>query len=625
MKRGYAFGSFVLDLDRAVLERDGEEVAIPPKAFRALRLFLERPGELVTKEELIAALWPDTFVEENNLNQQIATLRRALGSGEHVRTVPRRGFRFVTGVVPLAQPEPAQPPTADGSVVVAGPSRATSVKSVGRFGLAFAVVLLVVAAVAVAWRLDTTAPSSSGVANASFEIRTVAVLPLRSLDGNDPDGTLGTALADALTTRLGYVRGLGVRPTAAVLRYLADQTESGGAGGIDASRAGRELRVDAVLDGSFRRSGDQTRITLQLIGVRDGLAHWSRQVDVGSADPFDLEDALAEQVALGLASRLAGDERARLTSPQRVAPEAHAAFLLGRHAWNRRTNEDLLRAAREFERAIALDPGYALAYAGLADAYNLRGDHRRGEAAALRALELDPDLAEAHAALGNVKLFSEWNLPEAERELRRAVALNPSYATAHHWLAYRYLAEGRFDEALASIERARDLDPLSQILETDRGEVLYLAGQVEEAWTVLTGVLQRDPGFLPARQVRAEIQLSRGLLREAIEEWSHVPGTTSVALEPLPRDESEATHLLRAMLVAAREQRAREQAIPVGAYHRAVLHAVLGETDDAIAELEQALAAREGRFVLVRVEPVFASLRGSPRFVALVEHAFSSG
>jgi DNA-binding winged helix-turn-helix (wHTH) protein/tetratricopeptide (TPR) repeat protein len=622
MKRGYAFGSFVLDLDREVLERDGDEVAVPPKAYRVLRLFLERPGELVTKDELIAALWPDTFVEENNLNQQIATLRRVLGSGEHVRTVPRRGFRFVMEVVPLGRHEPAQPPAA--GLVAAAPGPTASARTVGRFGLAFAVALLVVAAVAVAWRLDTAGPEASGAPDASIEIRSVAVLPLRSLDVNDPDGTLGTALADALTTRLGYVRGLGVRPTAAVLRYLAD-AESGGAGGTDASRAGRELRVDAVLDGSFRRSGDQTRITLQLVGVRDGLAHWSRQIDVGSADPFDLEDALAEQVALGLASRLAGDERARLTSPKRVAPEAHAAFLLGRHAWNRRTKDDLLRAVREFERAIALDPGYALAYAGLADAYNLRGDHRRGEAAALRALELDPDLAEAHAALGNVKLFFEWNLPEAERALRRAVALNPSYATAHHWLAYRYLAEGRFDEALASIERAGDLDPLSQILETDRGEVLYLAGRIEEAWTVLTGVLQRDPGFLPAWQVRAEIQLSRGRLREAIEEWSHVPGTSSVAIEPLPRDDSEATQRLRAMLVAAREKPAPEQLIPIGAYHRAVLHAALGERDEAIAELEQALAAREGRFVLVRVEPIFASLRGSPRFAALVEHAFSSG
>jgi tetratricopeptide (TPR) repeat protein len=460
--------------------------------------------------------------------------------------------------------------------------------------------------------------SSSG----SDAPRTVAVLPLRSLDGGDPEGLLGLALADALTTRLGYVRGLAVRPTATVLRYWADRSRTGAIAEVDPSTAGRALGVHDVLDGSFRRDGGKTRVTLQLVGVHDGLAHWSRQVEVGSVEPFAIEDALAGQVADGLGSRLAGDERARLSRPLRVDAEAHAAFLRGRHAWNRRTWDDLGRAVREFEQAIALDPGYGLAYAGLADAYNLRGDHRRGEAAALRALELDPDLAEAHAALGNVRLFSEWNLPEAEREFRRALALNPSYATAHQWLAYQNLAEGRSEEALASIERACDLDPLSSILETDRGEILWITGRVEEAWTVLTGVLQRDPGFLAAWQVRAEIRLSQGRLRDAIEEWSHVPGTTSVALAPLPRDESEATDRLRAMVVASRDPSAGEWPIKVRAYHRAILHAALGETDHALAELEQAFAVGDGRMMLVRVEPVFAPLHGSPRFAALVARAF---
>jgi TolB-like protein/Tfp pilus assembly protein PilF len=434
-------------------------------------------------------------------------------------------------------------------------------------------------------------------------VRSIAVLPFRSLGPDRLDEYLRLGLADALITRLGYVQRLEVRPTGSVRSFLD--------GPVDPVAAGRALGVDAVLEGQIQRNGARTRVTVQLVGVRRAATVWSEKFDVRSGDLFEIEDTISNAVTRAVVSGLSEGEKLLLTRRRATTPEAYQAYLKGRYYWNRRTQDSFRKGVEAFRHAIEADPEYAPAYAGLADSYNFLGFVPEAKKAAGRALELDATLAEAHAALGNAALFYDFQRTEAEREFRRAIDLSPSYATAHQWLAYDLAAAGRFDQAIAEIRRARDLDPLSLSIATDVGDILYYARRYDEALRECRKAIEMDPHFLQAHLTLGRILEEKGEMEAAIRELSY---------DELGSD------LARAYAIAGRSTQARAileklpRFHPTGLWHweRARIFASLGEKDRAFEWLERAYKARYGALVLLGVDPQFDSLHGDPRFDALM-------
>jgi DNA-binding winged helix-turn-helix (wHTH) protein len=363
--RVYEFGSFRLNATEGLLLCDGSPVPLAPKAFAILSVLVEKGGRLVEKSELMEVVWPDTFVEESNLTQNIFTLRKLLGKDAHgrsyIETVSRRGYRFTA-----------------------------EVKELRDEGL-------------------PTAERSNGVAlsgGGSRALTSIAVLPFSLIGEESGDEYLKLGMADALITRLGNIRKLILRPTSAVRKYVSHEQDS--------IRLGQKLGVDAVLEGTIRRRGEHVRITVQLVSVSGETMLWAERFDEKFTDIFAVEDSISEQVAAALILKLTGDEKRRLTKRYTEDVEAYQAYLKGRYFWNKRTEEEMRKGVKYFRQAIELDPLYALAYAGLADSYNVLGIYNasapretfpKAKAAALKALEIDDALAEAHTSLASVLQF----------------------------------------------------------------------------------------------------------------------------------------------------------------------------------------------------------------------------
>lgn len=564
------FDGFLVDLSRRLLLRDEKPVPLTPKAFDTLAALLEHPGEVLAKEELLARIWPNSYVEEAILTQNIYTLRKIFqeaGAGRaYIETVPRRGYRF------------------------AGP---------------------------VAQRM--------AVPRRELEegITSLAVLPFEPLGGNADDAYLGVGLADTLITRLSNLRQLAVRPTSAVRRFLGVEREP--------AEVGRQLQVDAVLDGTIRRSGDALRITVQLVSVRDDAPLWATQLDAHATDLFALEDSISQKLADELRLRVTGQERDRLTSSITRHPEAYDAYLRGRYFWNRRTREGLEKAIESFRRAIELDQELAQAYAGLADCRVLlplyggvppREIFPQAIAAAERALALDDSVAEAHTSLAYARFIYERRWQKAEAGFHKALELSPEYPTAHQWYAFLLSALGRHPEAIARARQARDLDPLSLIINADLGMILYFArdpGAVEQ----FRRTLELDPAFAYARFGLGLALQQEGRLDDAV-------GELGLAASMAPDSPAMEAALGQAMaragwpdetrcILDSLDERSKKE--PVEASLFAILWGALGEHGRAIDCLEQ--ACDEGsRFVaFLGTWSLYDPLRSHPRWPDLLRRA----
>ena len=408
------------------------------KAFDLLQLLAENQGHLLEKDEILRRVWPDSVVEENNLTVTISSLRKALGEDpndrQYIETVPRRGYRFVADLR-----------SADGAE--AGPAPAAPTARTLPLKAALAACALLAVGLGWLW-------SRSSGPSAPAPVRSMAVLPFRSLD--DEHEYLGLGMADALITRLGGTKLLVVRSTGTVRRYSTPD--------LDPVAAGRDLRVESVLEGSMQAAGGRLRTTVRLLRVSDGSALWAGTFDEPLTDIFTVQDAISERVAAALALELTEAERSLLTRRYTSDTEAYQLYLKGRFFWNKRTRDGFERGITCFQQAIAKDPSYALAWSGLADSYiglafyHYAAPHEampRAREAAARALQTDDALAEAHASLAHVKANYEWDWAAAEREWKAAIALKPEYATAHQWYAVHHLAPmGRMEEAIAEA-RAR--------------------------------------------------------------------------------------------------------------------------------------------------------------------------
>ncbi len=625
-RRFYEFGPFQIDAAERMLLRDGQPVPLTPKAFDALLLLVESGGRTIETNDLMNKLWPESFVEEGNLKVTIFKLRKALGESgdrkQYIETIPRRGYRFVAPVkesekptvrltiekrttsrVLIEQEEEIIEQHAEST-----PTRqATFARRFTPIKKALSVVALVVAlgAAIVCYKVlsgmskteDNRAPQS------------IAVLPFKLLTAGEGDEYLGLGVADTLITKLSSLSQVIVRSTSAVRRYTDKEQ--------DPVEAGRELKVDSVIEGSIQRSGERIRLTVRLVSVRDGRPLWADKFDEEFKDIFKVQDSISEKVAGALMLKLNGEDKSLLTKRYTANPEAYQLYLKGRYHWNKRSSEGIKKGIEYFEQATALDADYALAYAGLADSYLMLGNdyYLKAKTSAIKALEIDEHLAEAHTSLAFLKLRREWDWPGAEKGLRRAIELNPNYATAHHWYSIHLELTGRPDEAVMEAKRAQELDPLSLIINTSFGDRLFNAHQYDRAVEQLRSTIEIDPNFIDAHGSLGEVYLQQKLYDQAIAEFQKAKQAENSAWASAKIGQvyamSGKTGDARRIIAELKEQLKLGAASPD---YIAGIYARLGEKEQALAWLERAYEARSDLLVFIKVDPTWDSLRADARF-----------
>lgn len=589
--RIYSFGQFRLDATERVLLRDGSPVSLTPKAIETLVVLVENSGHIVEKDDLMKSVWPDTFVSEDSLTRNVSLLRKILGDAtddQFIETLPRRGYRF-TANVELDD---------DSDVIISRRARMRIITE----------------------EVDDEEGDARTSKRLSLKaaVRSLAVLPFKSLGSDSADEYLGLGLADALITKLSNIRQVIVRPTSAVLKYVGLSE--------DTASIGRQLQVEAVLEGGIQRVGDRFRVTVQLISVEEGAPVWAETFNEKFTDIFGVEDSVSEQVVAALTLKLSEAESKLLTKRYTEDPEAYEAYLKGRHFCNKRTPEGLKKAIEYFEQAIGFDPNYALAYAGLADCYNIAGfwvylspedAFPKAAAAATEALKLDDTLAEAHASLAWATLHYDRDRLTAEMEYMRAIELNPGYVTAHQWYALLLMQEARFGEASSELRRAQEIDPLSLAVNFNIGLLLIFTKRYDEAIAELRRTLELEPNYFIARSFLALSYWFKAMPEECLAEYQRCVDLSSANLAALgfgyaiTGNSAEA----RAVLHELEDGVSYAYVSPVSL---AQIYLHLGETDRAIEYLERGYRERDPWLLWNKVNPVFDSLHSDPRFQDLL-------
>jgi TolB-like protein/DNA-binding winged helix-turn-helix (wHTH) protein/Flp pilus assembly protein TadD len=617
------FGVFEVDLRAGELRKHGVRLRLQEQPFQVLAMLLERPGETVTREELRNRLWTaETFVDfDHGVNKAINRIRDALGdsatSPRFVETVARRGYRFIADVAvegaPIARSE-----TRTGDLVAGADESVAPVAippPTGRLrrwypwtitGVALALASIVV----VVWARQFRAPQLP-------PIRSLAVLPLENLSGDNSQEYFADGMTDELIATLGQISALRVISRTSVMPYKRARK------GLP--QIARELNVDAIVEGTVLRSGGQVRITAQLIEARDDKHLWSESYDGDLRDTLTLQNTVARAIAEQIRINLNPEEQATLKQRKVVDPEAYEAYLKGRYFWNKRTGDDLEKAVAYFNRAIERDPTYAQAYSGLADTYALLGDWEygvlapkdalpRAKAAAIKALQLDSTLGEAHTSLAFCLDAFDWDLKSADTEFRRGIELNPGYATAHHWYAWHLSLLGRNNDAIAELKKALSLDPLSLIINADLAELLLIAHFTNESIQQSRKTIEMDVNFPLAHNQLAVAYLQAQRKDEAITELQQAVRLSSGSPTCI-------ANLARAFAVSGRRNEAvqllgdlkkRSRASSSNASEIAVVYAALGDNNQAMTWLETGYEERFNPSVLLR--PGFDPLRADPRF-----------
>jgi TolB-like protein/DNA-binding winged helix-turn-helix (wHTH) protein/Flp pilus assembly protein TadD len=603
-----SFGPFTVDLRLGELRKQGTRIRLQEQPLRVLAVLLERPGDLVTRDELRQRRWPaDTFVDfDHGLNAAINRLREPLGDSaeqpRYIETIPRRGYRFVAPVEVIGSEEPAPPLAAD-RPPAAGPPAPNR-----RLHLALAGSLLALLTAGMWWAVRIR-PRTDG---AIPSIQSVAVLPLVNDSGDRAQDYFADGMTEALTTELSKIKALKVISRTSAMRYHHTLKS--------VPEIARDLHVDAVIEGSVMREGDQVRITVQLIDGTTDRHLWSERFQREARHVLALQADVARAIAGRFSVTVTPAERARLTTERTVDPRAYDAYLTGRYYWNR-WDRALDKAIPAFQRATELDPTYAPAYANLALCYSTLGFMQRpndvfpkAKAAVLKALELDPDLAEAHAAAGDISLSYDWDLPSGEREWRRAVELNPNSVEAHRLAAYSLITAGRLDEAIAEQKRAVELDPRSPNPVGELGWMFMNAHRYDESLSQYKRALELEPNHQMAANQIAWIYTLTGKDPEAYAEYTklHIQCCDPwlgylYAVTGRRKD---------ALKVLDNLQRSAAKAY-VDPYVIAIVYTGLGDRDKAFESLEKAYSERSTFLNHLQVENFFDPLRSDPRFADL--------
>ena len=611
----YQFGEFRIDLVRRLLLRNGEPISLTPKVFETLLHLVRNRGKVVAKDDLMAAVWPDTVVEENNLNQNISTLRRTLGEtrGEnrYIATVPGTGYRFVADVL-TALPE-ADPPPYPQLTAVAPESASGSRWWLVPVSAGLAVIVAIAAGFSYHRRRS--------VPNTSAAVRSLAVLPFRPLVPASHDEALEMGIADTLIARLSSLNGVTVRPLE-VIRKFVDPSQ-------DPAAIGRDLQVNAVLDGSIEKNGERVRVTVRLLRSSDGRQLWSSRYDEQAQDIFSVEDAISERVAGELALNLTSQEQAQLRKRYTSDPAAYDLYLRGNYFWEKRTREATQKAIDYFKQSLARDPNYALAYVGLANCYSampISSDVPPLEAfpkatnAALRALEIDPSLPEAHVTLAYIHFFFDWDWDGARTEYRKAIEINPNNPGAHWGYALLLSSLGQNDQGIAEIDKALQLEPVLPMTGALKGHILYQARRYSDAENFLQKTLELDDHFWITHIEMGKIYESEGRYDEALKSFRaarNLSGGVSETLSLIGYTEARSGHRAQAE-ESLKELSAMADRAYVPPYHFALLYHGLGNTNETLTWLARARQGRDVHMVFLGVDPKWDDLRSDPRFTEML-------
>jgi TolB-like protein/DNA-binding winged helix-turn-helix (wHTH) protein/Flp pilus assembly protein TadD len=631
----YEFDEFRLDAQSRVLRRAGTVVPLTPKAFDVLLLLVQSAGRIVTKDELMKAVWPDSFVEESNLTQTIFMVRKALdetSDRRYVLTVQGQGYRFL---VPVTEAEKKGPEIEARVAIPDARPNARSVPEIqldshGRGARDWRAVVIASAAVAlVLIAVYATGPwrSRRGPAEQPGRIM-IAVLPFENFTGDAGQEYFSDGLTEEMISQLGDFdpAHLGVIARTSVMHYKHSQESI--------PQIGKDLGVQYVIEGSVRRDSERVRITAQLIQVKDQSHLWAREYDRELGHLLELQAEIAREVANEIEFSLSGRrpiEAARETAapaPEPKSYEAYDLYLKGRYFWNKRTEEGFRQAADYFQQAIDKDPNYGRAYAGLADTFALMTTWYIGpqselmpkaRTAALRALELDESLAEAHASLALIKENYDYDWPGSEKEFRRAIQLGPQYASAHQWYAEFLAWQGRFEEAFAESEQARQLDPLSLIIAADYASILYYSRQYDSSVKQCLSVLELDPNFHHARELMIPSYLQLGKYDEAVDEINRWAA----------RDQGPWVWASRAAVYShlghaeeARRELVKVEQVPGSRADRTptllIAYSGTGQKERLLDLLKRACSEHSNAVVQIKVDPMYDLVRNDPRFKDLL-------
>lgn len=606
-KEIFAFGGFRVDPPERVVTNGGTPVRLTPKVFDLLVHFLRHAGKLLTKQQLLDAVWGDVAVEESALARAVCDLRLALAhhdSTPFIETVTKYGYRFVAPVTLLETPEAAP----ERGVISRTAPPVSAGSTPWRWGLA------VTAGTLVLILLQSPRPPSAS----EGRMNSIAVLPFQVVGRVEDPDALAAGMADAIVTRLATLGNLVVRPASATLRY--------GGAAVDPRYVARELRVDGVLEGTMQFIEGRVRVTVRLVGARDGVTAWSADLEQEAGHVFELEREVARQVAERVMARAA----AIRFPPIPGQPEGAVLemYFRGRGFWMRRDRASLDRAIAEFQKAIELNPGFAPAHAGLADCFLLLGLYNflppaemlpKARAEAETALRLDHNLASAHATLGLLGQNWDRDWRAAETRYRQSIAIDPNYATARHWFAEFLSIQGRFAEAEAQFREAERIDPVSSIIRTDEAQLWYFSRNYKRSRAVLEHVLELDPDFQQAHEQMALLHAAQGEDAEAWNEASKLrecqipdslcrlrwtawlpgynPAAAEAALQVLQRKSGSGYVPPRVLAIACTRQ---------------------GRIEEAADWLVKAAKAREVGVITMAVDPLLDPLRRTPKFLALL-------
>ena len=623
------FSEFELNLETAELQNNGNKAILPGQPFQVLLTLLDRPGQLVTREELKRRLWAsDTFVDfDHSLNSAVKKLRAALGDSpenpRYIETVPRMGYRFIAPVEEISANtrSAAEPPLGTQDAVISDQAK-LSRRRPWPVLLGIPAVLVAVAIGYSVWSHTRIRPQPSGTRV------TIAVLPFENLTGDSAQDYLSDGFTEEMIAQLGYLdpEHLGVIARTSVMRYKHGQAQL--------AQIGHELSVQYVLEGSLRRESGKVRVTAELVQMKDQSHVWLREYDRELTDILALQGEIAQDIADEI-QPIVGERRRRVAADRKPASspssyEAYDLYLKGRYFWNKRTKDGFQRAAEYFQQSITKDPEYARAYAGLADTYALMSSWSfapqnevipKARTAALRALQIDNSLAEAHTSLALVAENYDYDWQTAEKEYRRAIQLDPQYPTAHQWYAECLSFQGRFADALAESEIARQLDPLSLIIATDHGAILYFSRQYDRAIEQLRGVRAMEPTFMRAHLL-TYVYVEKGMFDEALADaqtWHHSDGAPVWEVQAYIYGRAGQQEQARRALAKWEQWSKGHQTLTTAALVTA--YVAMDKKDKAFALLEKSYQDHSSLVTTLKVEPAFDPLRSDPRFQDLLHRA----
>jgi len=612
------FGMFAVDLEAGELSKSGVRQKLTGQPFEVLRLLLEHPQQIVTRQELQERIWPEhTFVDYDlALRKAITRVREALGdSAENPRfieTIPRKGYRFIAPVSGNGVGDVVvEPPDSEVATAATLRSRCNLRFRIG-LGLVEAALLLFFFAARYWWRRPT--------AGAVPQIHSLAVLPLQNLSADASQEYFSDGITDALITDLAQIGSIKVISRTSSMQYKQSKKSL--------PNIARELNVDAIVEGTVQRYGDRVRITTQLIHGASDKHLWAKTYEGDLRDVLGLESEVARSVSNAIEVQLTPAQSSRLSSAPPISREAYDLYLKGRYFWNK---DELTKALNYFQQAAEKEPGYAPAQAGLADTYSLLGVSgydvlpraeamEKARAAATKALLLDDQLAEAHASLAFLFYSYDWDWKRAENEFQRAIALNPNYPVAHQWYSESLNDLGRKEEALAQAQASLALDPLSLAANQNVERPYYFSRRFDQAVAISQKTLEMDPNFWLSHLRLGRAYSAKGMFAEAIHEFrqfSKLSGDRPLATASIGNalaragDRAGARGSLRELTLLSKQK-------PVPSICFALVYAGLQDNDQAIAWLEKAYKERSDFLLVLKVDPLFDGLRADPRFQDLV-------